>query len=226
MEDVQADGSFPRDDVLSFLAEFLDGVRTEGLTQPLQSWTRNREGEVANAARSLLSMLVAGDSLEASLANLDPGFPSTIDELLAVGASSGELDYVLEDLLAVVRASEGNEHEAVVGLSLEYSQRPTGSAICQGCLAREVDRLLRRADAEGAGEVHVSWDREGYMLQRFLGNYVVSVRQPSREAVVEGMKDLIQGAGGDNLGFGVGVAEDGAGWLLERSGQRLNVLFG
>ena len=193
MTNTQAEDTFPRQELAEFLRVFLNGILKEGLTQPLERWFMAHSGPIAHAARAWHAALVAGDTPESSLAALDLPFPAPVGELMLEAAKTGELDYVVEDMLAALRISGGRV--ALNSLLADYRNRAPGTTICVGCVRREIDRLLRRATAEDANEVIVSWDPAGYMQQRYMGPYVVTVRQPSRESLVKVIRQLLEQGG-------------------------------
>ncbi|MCB9934592.1 MAG: hypothetical protein H6840_02785 [Planctomycetes bacterium] len=184
---------FPREETTEFLEAFLDGILHEGLTQPLERWFNSRQGACADAARAWHAALARGETPETSLAALQPPFPAPVGELLLEGCKTGELDYVVEDMLAALKLGGGRI--ALESLLAYYRARRPGTSVCVGCIEREIERLLRRAAAEDAHEVSLRWDPAGYMEQRYFGPYVVTVRQPSRQSVVEAIRTRLQGGG-------------------------------
>lgn len=199
---------------------FLDGLLSEGLTQPLERWFSTHGGPLADAARAWHAAMTRGESPESSITSIEPNFPEPVGELFRQGLSSGALDYVVEDMMSAV--GDPNPRHALGRLLDQYRRKAPATVVCEGCVAREIVRMLDRAKLEQAVEVRIRWDQSGFIEQRYFGVYVITVRQPGRESILSAM--LSRMTRSDDVAPGVRCTAFAGAFDLDRPGQTLKVV--
>ena len=176
-------------DCKSFFKYFLQGILSEGIISPLQTFsTKNSSLKSATCSwkKSVLDGLAFRESLEA----MSPRFPACVEELLAVSAEKSVLDKAVTELIALY--SESNSEltllESVTRLINNYEVYNTGGIICEGCLERDLIKILGRALLEQAYEVILEQDGESYFHQKYLGTKLIHVVESSHSMVLRSIQ--------------------------------------
>jgi len=152
-----------------------------GLTEWLRVFARDGTGPARDVACSLYESLTRGRAFQDAIAEARPALPPAVRELLSLGCQRSELDRVLSDMLKAYEAAQG-EGEAGRSLDLlleRWRRCPSGSSICDGCLERTLDKILRRADLEEAHEVILEQEGESFFHQWYIEAKPVHVIEPS-----------------------------------------------
>lgn len=175
-----------------FLRTFLAGLLDTGLMAPLALWSTDPSRAYADTAHSWYEGMLAGATPEDALRAAEPPFPPAVVALLLEGFKSGQLDVVVQELLAL----PVHDEPALSALLAALRDRPPGTAICDGCLRRDLDRLLRRARLEGATEARIGMANDSFhtMEQRFAGIKPITLLEPARLAGLSYLHDRLQHA--------------------------------
>lgn len=167
-----------------------------GLTESLRVLAQNGTGFTRDVASSVYESLTRGMAFQEAIAEARPELPLPVRELLILGCERGALDRVLSDMLKAYQAVEG---EAEAGLRmnvvLEQWQRcPAGSQICDWCLERAIDKILRRAALEDAREVILEQEGERFFHQWYIEAKPVHVIEPSHSLTYKSILQALSDA--------------------------------
>ncbi|MCC6574862.1 MAG: hypothetical protein IT462_13870 [Planctomycetes bacterium] len=166
------------------------GALTTGLLQPLISFANSIRNLAGIAARTWHDAMMGGKTPEEAMRKMEPGLPAKVEELLAIGMKNGTLDYVLADVLdvyATVIADDARD-EAFKALLTRYKSAKPTTVACAGCVARELDKIWRRAATENATDVVIQQDGDRFMIQTYASVKAVRISEASGSYVFNALK--------------------------------------
>ena len=171
-----------------FFAHYLDGLLNIGMLEPLQTYqaaSEQVEARVEAGVRSWHQALAEGRSFLESVLAMTPRFPACVEELLILGEQRSCLDAVVGDLdgLCACIADEELLLDAAARLLDGYRNRSHAGAICEGCCARDLLKILHRGELEAASEVLLEQEGELFFHQRYLGVKPVRISEPCHSLV-------------------------------------------
>ncbi len=168
-----------------FLRYFYPELLSTGLVEPIREFAAREPGGLCNALNSWLAAMTAGQTPNEALASMKPRFPVSVEEILRLGCQSGALDYAVADIndIYAQHETEAEREAALARLLAEYRKRTTATGVCQHCVERELEKLLRRAKCENASEVVLEQEGDRQIHELFMSVKVVRMSEPSRAAV-------------------------------------------
>ncbi len=219
-------------DALPLLQRLHLGTLASGLIQSLAVFAVSVRNLAGIAARTMHDALLAGKTPEEALRKMEPGLPAKTEELLVLGARNGILDHVLADVLDVCAGHEAEaaRDEALKVLLVQYKSRKPSAQACVGCVARELDKIWRRAATEGARAVIIEQDGERFMHQTYAAVKPVRVTEPGGAYVFNALKATLAGAAARARPLEVGVGKlvcrgENGRFALSSGNRRLEVSF-
>lgn len=156
-----------------------------GWLEILQGYAGKGQSPEEQAVGSWYDGMSRGKTFQDSLRAMKPAFPLCLQTLLVIGFENSWMDYVLKDIDDIYKSTSGTK-DLYDDLSLlvdKYNSGPKSEFICDGCLLRELDRIIARVRLEKAGEVLFEQDGERFFIQRYLGPKAVTYAEPCHSKV-------------------------------------------
>jgi len=167
-------------DCARFIAYAHSKVMIKGWLDIVKDYAHKKDDKAGPAVRSWYINMVKGKSFQDSLVRMKVRFPACVESLLIQGYESSVLDQVLRDMNAAFK-KHYRMKELYDALSLmvnEMAIKPKSAYICQGCLMRELERILKRAKLERAHEIVFEQEGDKFFIQRYLGPKAVTYIEP------------------------------------------------
>lgn len=219
-------------DSAPLLQRLYTGVLTTGLLQPLITFANSIRNLAGIAARTWHDAMVGGKTPEEAMRKMEPALPAKVEELLTIGMRNGTLDYVLADVLDVYATivPDDARDEAFKALLARYKAAKTTTVVCAGCVARELDKIWRRAATEAAPSVVVQQDGDRFMIQTYSSVKAVRISEPSGSYVFNALKATLASAAANGKPLPIDHSEltcRGANgqFALSAGNRRLEVTF-
>jgi hypothetical protein len=151
----------------------------------LNEFINTFSGMLREAVQSWYQNMVAGHAIQTALVMMQPKFSPAIEALLIHSIEQGKLDYALHDMLKLYHAATTEEelYRELSRLISFYDFPVSNEVICEGCLKRELRKLLTRAQLEEAYEVILEQDGEYFFHQKYLGIKLVQYKEPCHSKV-------------------------------------------
>ena len=155
-------------------------VKTTRWLGILKEYAQKHEDASGLAVGSWYENMKKGKPFQDSLVKMKVRFPACVESLLIQGYESSVLDYVLKDMNTAFKKHYRTKdiYDALSLLVDEQATKPKSVYICQGCMIREIERILKRAKLERAHEIIFEQDDDKYFIQRYLGPKAVTYIEP------------------------------------------------
>jgi hypothetical protein len=164
-----------------FLPFFYQGILTEGLIQPIQAF-KTSDYCLRESLDALAKHLIQGVPWVEALEALSIRFPEVLEKLLGSASVRGLLDHVLADICSCYEEYPDDDlalYEALSLLWSEFEVLPQGRLICLGCVLRELQKILQRAQLEQAHQVYLSQDGDRYFHQKYVAAKLIHIQEAS-----------------------------------------------
>ncbi|MBU1355119.1 MAG: hypothetical protein KJ620_00950, partial [Candidatus Edwardsbacteria bacterium] len=122
----------------------------KGLLLILNKYSEQQNNPASNAIRSWYQNMVDGKSYQDAIEGMSLRFPPSIEQVLIKSIENSCLDYALADLSDIFMLTETDD-ELIEGLGRlvdKYMNGMNSEIICEDCLIREMEKILRRAYLE------------------------------------------------------------------------------
>ncbi len=165
--------------LVEFLPFFYQGILNEGLIQPIQAF-KTSDPCLRESLDELSKYLIQGMTWVEALETLPIRFPEVLEKLLGSASDRGLLDHVLADICSCYQQHPDDDLALYEALSLLWSAfeaLPQGRLICIGCVLRELQKILQRAQLEQAHQVYLSQDGDRYFHQKYVAAKLVHIQE-------------------------------------------------
>lgn len=177
-------------ETLSFLEIYLDGIMTEGLLLPLLKMSKEKNS-ISPLSGSFFSNMMSVMSPQNAIDHLNPGFPDGISEVLKYGFESSKLDYVIIELIDILKESEIKTIEQRLK-NFDFKEINKDS-ICLGCAYEELEKIIRRSNTEGAPVVFLQQE-DDFFTQKYVSIKPVIISEPAVFGVCTKIEFLLKDA--------------------------------
>lgn len=163
-----------------FIAYASSKISKTGWLVILQEYSRKHDDATGRAVKSWHGNLRKGFAFQDSIMKMNARFPACLESLLIRGYESSTLDYVLHAIYKVFKSHTGSNeiYDALSLLHDEQAIKPKSEYICQGCMMRDLGKIINRAKLEQAGEVVFEQEKDKFFIQRYLGPKAITYREP------------------------------------------------
>lgn len=211
----------------------LAGISETGLMKLLDDFAGANPGPLGETVRSWHDNMVAGQSLQEALRRAKPGLALPVEELLALSLEQGVLDRALADLDAILRVNGGEEQrrQELSRLLNSFRDREAGGIVCDECLRRELEKVLRRARLEQAYEVILTQEGESFFHQKYLGVKAIHLIEPCHSRLYKSFLARLKQCAADRTALVLDSGEyavsesRGGKFQLRRDGDQLWLTF-
>ncbi len=172
-------------DCAEFIAFALSRVQTTGLLLILREYAERPDDGSTAAVCSWVQNMRDGKSYGDAISGMSPRFHPAVERILIDALEHSCLDYALADLNDILRQT-APEQELLGHLTRLVNKYAGGMStifICGGCLMRELEHILKRAQLEQAYEIIFNQDGKQYFTQTYLGPKAVTYREPCHSLV-------------------------------------------
>lgn len=184
------------DSCIALLRALADGVVGIGPLKALQSFAATGAHADQRCAGAIAAQLEAGQDFAMALSLCQPQLPLAVEGILALADRQGLLDEGLSDILSCLSESS-HEDESLLRLDLlqqEWESRIDSPFICQGCLERELQKIIARARTEGAGHVILQQEGERFLHQKYLAAKLVHITEAGHAKTFRSLEEQLSAA--------------------------------
>lgn len=172
-------------DCVGFIEFARAKVQTVGLLLILKEYSEHRDDAGGVAVRSWYQNMSEDKSYRDAITGMSPRFHPGIEQIVIGSIESSCLDYALTDMNNILKLSMSEEAmaENLTRLVNKYTYGWSTEFICDGCLMRELERIMRRARTEEAYEIIFEQDGENFFIHKYLGPKAVKYIEPCHSKV-------------------------------------------